>query len=100
MPLATTLLNRIVNFYLTSSDFNGIRANVILGDSRPDALETLKKFVSSTYIQPFEGQKSNDVPFLKVFEQLRKDSSLKIPNRFIDVRTGLLASVVKNESSA
>jgi hypothetical protein len=41
--------------------------------------------VEQTYVQPFEGQKSDDVPFLKVFEQLRKDPSLRIPNQFIDV---------------
>jgi hypothetical protein len=90
MPLATTLLNRIVNVYPTSSDFNGIRANVILGDSRPDALETLKKLVLSTYIQPFEGQKSNDVPFLKVFEQLRKDSSQRVLGLTVAVGTNSL----------
>lgn len=41
--------------------------------------------IEHTYIQPFEGQKSDDVPFLTVFEQLRKDPSLRIRNRFIDV---------------
>ena len=41
--------------------------------------------IEHTYIQPFEGQKSDDVPFLTVFEQLRTDASLRIPNRFIDV---------------
>jgi hypothetical protein len=41
--------------------------------------------VEHTYIQPFEGQRSDDIPFLKVFEQLRTDGSLKIASRFIDV---------------
>jgi hypothetical protein len=41
--------------------------------------------IEHTYIQPFEGQRSDDVPFLAVFEQFRKDPSLKIANRFIDV---------------
>lgn len=67
--------------------------------ARPDAEERKTKAVEAitvaengrtlaiehTYIQPFEGQKSDDVPFLTVFEQLRTDPSLKIPNRFIDV---------------
>jgi hypothetical protein len=100
MPLATTLLNRVVNYYLTSSDFNGIRANVILGDSRPDALEILKKFVLSTSPSSRSRYRSRMMFVFSRFEQLREDSSLKIPNRFIDVRTGLLVSVVKNEFSA
>jgi hypothetical protein len=41
--------------------------------------------IEHTYIQPFEGQRSDDIPFLTAFEHLRKDPSLKIPNRFIDV---------------
>ncbi len=41
--------------------------------------------IEHTYIQPFEGQKFDDVPFLTSFEQLRTDESLRIPNRFIDV---------------
>jgi hypothetical protein len=41
--------------------------------------------IEHTYIQPFEGQRADDVPFLRVFEQLRKDPSLKLPNRFIDI---------------
>jgi hypothetical protein len=41
--------------------------------------------IEHTYIQPFEGQRADDVPFLRVFEQLREDSSVKIPNRFIDI---------------
>jgi hypothetical protein len=32
---ATAVLNRIVEFYLSSHDFNGIRANVLLGDTEP-----------------------------------------------------------------
>src|SRR5580704_3255444 len=41
--------------------------------------------IEHTYIQPFEGQKADDVPFLTVFEQLRNDPSLRSPNKFIDV---------------
>lgn len=55
-----------------------IEAVAVSDDGRTLAIE-------HTYIQPFEGQKSDDVPFLTVFEQLRKDPSLKIANRFIDV---------------
>jgi hypothetical protein len=41
--------------------------------------------IEHTYIQPFEGQRADDYPFLAVFGQLREDAALKIPNRFIDV---------------
>jgi hypothetical protein len=41
--------------------------------------------IEHTYIEPFEGQKSDDAPFLTAFEHLRKDPPLRIPNRFIDV---------------
>ena len=41
--------------------------------------------IEHTYIQPFERQKSDDLPFLTAFEQLRTDSSFKVPNRFYDV---------------
>jgi hypothetical protein len=33
--------------------------------------------VEHTYIQPFEGQRSEDIPFLKVFEQLRTDPQMR-----------------------
>src|SRR5271163_1715139 len=41
--------------------------------------------IEHTYIQPFEGQKADDVPFLAVFEQFRKDPSLRLPSRFVDI---------------
>jgi hypothetical protein len=68
-------------------------------ETRPDITQRKQKAVEAiavdknghhlaiehTLIQPFEGQRSDDVPFLTVFEQLRTDSSLRLPNRFIDV---------------
>jgi hypothetical protein len=67
--------------------------------SRPDTTERREKAIEAvavaengkrlgiehTNIHPFEGKKSDDVPFVTVFEQLRTDSSLRVPNRFIDV---------------
>lgn len=41
--------------------------------------------VEHTLIQPFEGQKSDDLPFLKGFERLRLDDSLRVPDRLIEV---------------
>lgn len=41
--------------------------------------------IEHTYIQPFEGERGDAVPFQIVFEQLRTDSDLGLPNRFIDV---------------
>jgi hypothetical protein len=41
--------------------------------------------VEHTLIQPFEGQKSDDLPFLKAFERLRLDDSLRVPDRLIEV---------------
>jgi len=66
---------------------------------RPDITERKKKAIEAiavsedgrtlaiehTYIQPFEGQMKDNVPFLTVFEQFRTDSSLRMPNRFVDV---------------
>jgi hypothetical protein len=46
VPKATTPLNRIVEFYLNSPDFNGIRANVVLANSGLPSLETLKKLLT------------------------------------------------------
>jgi hypothetical protein len=67
--------------------------------ARPDVVERKEKAIEAiaisesgrrlaiehTYIQPFEGQMADNVPFLTVFEQFRTDSSLAIANRFIDV---------------
>jgi hypothetical protein len=41
--------------------------------------------IEHTSIHPFEGKKADDIPFVTVFEPLRFDMSLRIPNRFIDV---------------
>jgi hypothetical protein len=41
--------------------------------------------IEHTAIHPFAGKKSDDVPFVTVFEQLRTEPSFRIPNRFIDV---------------
>ena len=47
---ATTLLNRIVDFYLNSPDFNGIRSNVVLADSGLQSLEPLKKQIGRAHV--------------------------------------------------
>lgn len=60
---ATAVLNRIVEFYLSSHDFNGIRANVLLGDTEPDTLETLKKLVSRGLVEVYSGAYDN--PYIK-----------------------------------
>lgn len=68
-------------------------------ESRPEATERKAKAIEAiagakngkklgvehTKIQPFEGQKADDVPFLAGFEHLRTDLSLRLPNQFIDV---------------
>jgi hypothetical protein len=59
MSFASTLLNRIVAFYLDSHDFNGIRANVILGDSGPEALGTLKKLVGKGLVEVYSSVYDN-----------------------------------------
>jgi hypothetical protein len=50
---ATTLLNRIVDFYLNSPDFNGIRANIALANSRLQSLDTLKKLVTRGLVEVY-----------------------------------------------
>jgi hypothetical protein len=74
MSLAAALLNRIIDFYLNSSDFNGIRANAILGDSEPDALETLKKLVGRGVVEVYSSEYDNPhikrLPALSVPQQL------------------------------
>jgi hypothetical protein len=44
-----------------------------------------KLAIEHTYIQPFEGERADAVPFTTVFEQFRTDSGLAHPDRFIDV---------------
>jgi hypothetical protein len=74
MSFASTLLNRIVAFYLDSHDFNGIRANVILGDSGPEALETLKKLVGKGLVEVYSSVYDNPhikrLPALSIPQQL------------------------------
>ena len=69
-----------------------LKARPDLADRKTKAVEAIAVAedehtlaIEHTYIQPFEGQKSDDIPFLTVFEQFREDPSLKIANRFIDV---------------
>jgi len=60
---ATAVLNRIVEFYLSSHDFNGIRANVLLEGLKPDPLETLKKLVSRGLVEVYSSAYDN--PYIK-----------------------------------
>ena len=78
---ATTLLNRIVDFYLNSHDFNGIRANVVLGDSR-DAPETLKKLVARGLVEVYSSAYDN--PYIKRLPALSIDQQLG----FLDAANG------------
>jgi hypothetical protein len=78
---ATTLLNRIVDFYLNSHDFNGIRANVVLGDS-PDAPETLKKLVARGLVEVYSSAYDN--PYIKRLPALSIDQQLG----FLDAANG------------
>jgi hypothetical protein len=71
---ATTLLNRIIDFYLNSSDFNGIRANVVLGDLGPDTLGMLKKLVARGLVEVYSSRYDNPyikrLPALTIAQQL------------------------------
>jgi hypothetical protein len=87
----------LVKMFLSQFKDTGGRSYTL--KARPDVEERKEKAIEAiavaddghtlavehTYIQPFEGQKSDDIPFLTVFEQLRTDGSLRISNRFIDV---------------
>jgi hypothetical protein len=74
LSLATALLNRIIDFYLNSSDFNGIGANAILGNSGPDAPETLKKLVERGLVEVYSSVYDNPhikrLPALSIPQQL------------------------------
>jgi hypothetical protein len=59
---ATTLLNRIVDSYLNSPDFNRIRANVVLANSGLQSLETLKKLVTRGLVEVYSS--SYDNPYI------------------------------------
>jgi len=60
---ATAALNRIVEFYLDSHDFNGIRVDVLLGEMGLDTLETLKKLVSRGLVEVYSSAYDN--PYIK-----------------------------------
>jgi len=81
------------------SKYKNADGNSYTLEKRPEIVERKEKAVEAiavdknahhlaiehTLIQPFEGKMSDDIPFLTVFEQLRTDPSLRVPNRFIDV---------------
>jgi hypothetical protein len=48
-----------------------------------EAGETLA--IEHTLVEPFEGQKADDQPFLTVFERLHHSRELTVPNRLIDI---------------
>lgn len=68
-------------------------------ESRPETTERKEKAIEAvavakcgkrlaiehTKIQPFEGQKADDVPFLTVFEQLETDTSLRVKDTLIEI---------------
>jgi hypothetical protein len=74
ISFATALVNRIIDFYLKSPDFNGIRANVILGDSGPNAPKTLKKLVGRGLVEVYSSKYDNPyikrLPALSISQQL------------------------------
>jgi len=87
----------LVKMFLTGfKDENGRTYKL---KARPDVAERKEKAIEAiaesedgrtlamehTYIQPFAGERADAVPFQTVFEQLRTDSDLTLPNRFIDV---------------
>jgi hypothetical protein len=82
MRLATALLNRIIDFYLNSSDFNGVRANVILGDSGPEALKILKKLVERGLVEVYSSVYDNP--------HIKRLAALSIPQQvgFLDAANG------------
>jgi hypothetical protein len=59
VSVATALLNRIIDFYLNSPDFNGIRANVILGHSGADAPGALKMLVGRGLVEVYSSEYDN-----------------------------------------
>jgi len=77
------------------SQYKDADGNSYALETRPDVIERnkpaieaiaaakngLRLAIEHTYIQPFERQRSDDRPFLAVFEQLRTDSSFTVPNR-------------------
>jgi hypothetical protein len=87
----------LVKMFLSQFKDNDGRSYTL--KARPDVQERKAKAVEAiaaaedghtlaiehTYIQPFEGQREDDRPFLTAFEHLRSDPPLKLPNRFIDI---------------
>lgn len=75
LSLATALLNRIIEFYLNSPNFNGIRASVILEDSVGDAPAALKNLVGRGLVEVYSSEYDNPyikrLPALSVTQQLR-----------------------------
>jgi hypothetical protein len=73
------------------SQFKDGDSNSYKLEARPDVVERKEKAIEAiavsengrrlaiehTYIQPFEGQMADNIPFLTVFEQFRTDSSLR-----------------------
>lgn len=82
ISIASLLLNQIVDFYLKSPDFNGIRANVLLENSAPAMLETLKKLVVQGYVDVYSSEYDN--PHIKRLPPMSVDTQL----RFLDVANG------------
>lgn len=88
---------RLVELFL--SQYKDAAGNVYRLAERPDvaernapAIEAVavdalghRLAVEHTLIQPFEGQKSDDLPFLRGFERLELDDSLRVPDRLIEV---------------
>ena len=74
MSPKNAILNRIIDFYLDSPDFNGIRANVVIGESGPDALETIKKLVVLGLVEVYSSVYDNPhikrLPALSIPQQL------------------------------
>jgi len=82
------------------SDYKDTNRNSYCLKERPESIERNAKAVEAvaideeghslaiehTMVEPFEGKKADDVPFLTVFEHLEFDKSLRVPNRLIDVQ--------------
>jgi len=68
------ILNRIIDFYLDSPDFNGIRANLVIGESDLGALETIKEFVGLGLVEVYSSVYDNPhikrLPALSLPQQL------------------------------
>jgi hypothetical protein len=88
---------QLVNLFL--SEYRDSQGHAYHLLERPDTVERKAKAIEGvaidedgrllaiehTLIQPFAGQKADDIPFVTAFERLRLDESLRVPNRLIDV---------------